>query len=120
MGGEGDPPAEVFAMFFRGNPWCVSFVFGHLTHSSAATESTAPKTEERRSRLDRRHTERFVEELFGDDLHAKRVLSLSNAVVGVLRAAVLSVHAIGQAYADQVHVGGKAQCHRVRVGGAVA
>jgi hypothetical protein len=37
--------------------------------------------------------------LFGDDLHAMRVLSLANGVVGVLHAAVLAIHAIGQAYA---------------------
>jgi hypothetical protein len=37
----------------------------------------------------------FLSDLFGDDLHAKRVLSLSNGVVGVLHAAALGVHAIG-------------------------
>lgn len=42
---------------------------------------------------------RFVEELVGDDLHAKRVLSLSNGVVGTLHAAVMSVHAIGHGLA---------------------
>ena len=43
-----------------------------------------------------------VDQLFGDDLHAKRVLSLANGVVGVLHAAVLSIHAIGRAYAHAV------------------
>lgn len=42
---------------------------------------------------------RVVETLFAEDLHAKRVLSIANGVVGVLDAAVLSVHAIGRAYA---------------------
>jgi hypothetical protein len=37
----------------------------------------------------------FVEELFAEDMHAKRVLSLGNGVVGVMYAASLSVHAIG-------------------------
>ena len=41
-----------------------------------------------------------VEEIFGDDLHAMRVLSLANGVVGVLDAAVLSIHAIGRGYAQ--------------------
>jgi len=41
----------------------------------------------------------FLDGLFGDDLHAKRVLSLSLATLGVLHAASLSVHAIGQALA---------------------
>lgn len=40
-----------------------------------------------------------VEEIFGEDLHARRVLSLTNGVVGVLDAAVLSIHAIGRGYA---------------------
>ena len=44
-------------------------------------------------------TRAFASSLFGDDLHALRVLSLANGVVGVLHASVLSIHAIGQAYA---------------------
>ena len=55
---------------------------------------------ERRSKLDRTHVGRFVDDCFGEDLHAKRVLSLSNGVVGVMRAARLSIHTIGQAYAE--------------------
>ena len=38
--------------------------------------------------------------MFGEDLHARRVESLGNGVAGVLNAARLSVHAIGQAYAE--------------------
>jgi hypothetical protein len=49
-------------------------------------------------------TREFVDRLFGDDLHAKRVLSLANGVAGVLHAAVLSVHAVGQAYAKVAKV----------------
>ena len=41
----------------------------------------------------------FLEGLFGEDLHAKRVLSLSLATLGVIQAASLSVYAIGQALA---------------------
>lgn len=40
-----------------------------------------------------------IEQIFEDDLHARRVLSLANGVVGVLDAAVLSIHAIGRGYA---------------------
>jgi Transposase DDE domain len=54
----------------------------------------------RASKLDRLHTRALVEELFEDDLHARRVLSLANSVTGVLRAATLSVHAIGEGYAE--------------------
>jgi hypothetical protein len=41
----------------------------------------------------------FLKELFGEDMHAKRVLSLSLATLGVIHAASLSVYAIGQALA---------------------
>lgn len=54
--------------------------------------------------LNLEQTLRFIDELFGDDLHAKRVLSLSNGVVGVLHAALMSVHAIGQAYAKVANI----------------
>ena len=37
----------------------------------------------------------FVQTSLGDDLHAKRVLSLGNAVVGALTAAALAIHSIG-------------------------
>lgn len=37
----------------------------------------------------------FVEEIAGEDMHAKRVLSVANAVIGLVHNAVLAVHAIG-------------------------
>jgi Transposase DDE domain len=37
----------------------------------------------------------FVENAVGEDLHAKRVLSLGNAVAGALTSASLAIHAIG-------------------------
>src|SRR5271154_6013065 len=53
----------------------------------------------RRSALNVEHTQAFLDKLFGQDMHAARVASLANGVVGVLMAAVVSIHAIGQAYA---------------------
>jgi len=44
-------------------------------------------------------THDFVDHIFGADLHAKRVLSLSNATVGVMRAGSLAIHAIGEGLA---------------------
>lgn len=41
----------------------------------------------------------FLDDLFGEDLHAKRVLSLSSAVFGILQAASLAIHSIGRALA---------------------
>ena len=40
-----------------------------------------------------------VDQIFGDDLHARRVLSLANGVAGTVNAALLSIHAIGRGYA---------------------
>ena len=41
----------------------------------------------------------FVDELFGEDLHAKRVPSLAKATVGTLQASSLAVSAIGHGLA---------------------
>lgn len=48
-----------------------------------------------RSRIRPCDTHAFVRELLSDDLHAQRVLSIGNGVVGVIHAAALSIHAIG-------------------------
>lgn len=53
-------------------------------------------TPPRRHSLDPASVHRFVDELVGDDLHAKRVLSLAHGVVGVLHASSLAIHAIGE------------------------
>lgn len=45
--------------------------------------------------IDETKVHKFVEEIAGEDMHAKRVLSLCNAVVGLMHSAVLAVHAIG-------------------------
>src|SRR6266566_262331 len=42
---------------------------------------------------------RLAESLFADDLHAKRVLSLGNATLGIIRGGALGVHAIGRGLA---------------------
>jgi len=40
-----------------------------------------------------------MEMLFGEDLHLARVRSLANGVAGVLNASVVSIAAVGRAYA---------------------
>jgi hypothetical protein len=45
------------------------------------------------------HVHEFVDNLLGEDFHAKRVLSLANGVVGVIHAAALAVHFIGEGLA---------------------
>ncbi|XXU70185.1 IS4 family transposase [Sorangium sp. So ce1097] len=59
------------------------------------------------------HTRAFVDRVFGADLHALRVLSLANGVAGVLNAAVLSIHAIGQAYANVAKITAKSGVKQV-------
>lgn len=49
--------------------------------------------------LDPASVHQFVEDVLGEDLHAKRVLSVANGVLGVLHTASLAIHAIGEALA---------------------
>jgi hypothetical protein len=73
---------------------------------SQIRENRMPR--ERRSRLDRKHATQLVETIFEEqDLHEKRMESLANGVVGTLRTSVLSIHAIGQAYAELATIGAK-------------
>ena len=53
----------------------------------------------------------FITKLYEGDLHAKRVLSLANATVGVLTSASLAVHAIGQGLAQAM---GKLSKHGIK------
>lgn len=50
-------------------------------------------------RLKPKSVHRFVDELFGDTIHARRVDSLADGVSGVLHAASLAIHAIGRGLA---------------------
>lgn len=50
-------------------------------------------------RLNEHQVHSFLESLFEEDLHARRVLSLSHAVLGVIHSASLGVHTIGKALA---------------------
>jgi hypothetical protein len=45
--------------------------------------------------IDAEKVREFLTGMFGQDLHAMRVLSMANATLGVVHAAALSVHAIG-------------------------
>jgi hypothetical protein len=59
-----------------------------------------PKADTTKRVLSTEEIRQFLNELFGEDVHAMRVLSLANALTGVLHAAALSVHAIGQGLAQ--------------------
>jgi hypothetical protein len=69
-----------------------------LSRVTAPLRPLRPSKATARSVLSVEQTREFVGELM-PDMHALRVVSLANGVVGVLNAAVLSIHAIGQAYA---------------------
>jgi len=63
--------------------------------------SSTPSKSSRKSSIEPLRVEAFINDLFGEDLHASRVLSLTNATIGALGAAVLGVHAIGLALAEE-------------------
>lgn len=47
-----------------------------------------------------KQTRAVLDDIFLDDIHAKRVASLANGVAGALAASRASIHAIGRAYAE--------------------
>jgi hypothetical protein len=61
----------------------------------------------RTSSINEKQVHSFVEGVFGEGLHDKRVLSLALATLGVIHAASLSVYAIGQALAQARGTQGK-------------
>ncbi len=42
----------------------------------------------------------FVDSVFGEDVHAKRVYSMANASLGIMSSASMAIHAIGQGLAE--------------------
>lgn len=70
-----------------------------MTHTQTVAKALESKSRTRRPVLSLEQTREHLYRMFGEDAHARRVLSVANGVAGVLDAAVLSIHAIGQAYA---------------------
>jgi hypothetical protein len=69
-----------------------------------AKDTLRMKPRSRLKKVDSKYARNLVKQVFGEDMHAARVLSLANGVIGVLHAAVLAVHAIGQAYAKVANI----------------
>ncbi len=67
-------------------------------------QASPRKPRQRFKKVNPAYAENLVKHVFGADMHAARVASLANGVVGVLHAAVLAVHAIGQAYAKVANI----------------
>ena len=75
-------------------------------HTLSALQTMADKAVLRRDDISE-----FITNLYEGDLHAKRVLSLANATLGVLTSASLAVHAIGQGLAQAM---GKLSKHGIK------
>ena len=54
----------------------------------------------RKQKIGERDVFKFLDTLFGKDLHAKRVLSLSHATLGAIHSASLAIHLIGIGMAE--------------------
>lgn len=67
-------------------------------------KDSSPKPCRRSPKVDPTYARKLVTNVFQEDMHAARVASLANGVIGVLHAAVLAVHAIGQAYAKVANI----------------
>lgn len=70
------------------------------TTSPTTPPETTPSRGTRPPQLSPERVHEFVGELLGEDVHAARVFSLANGVVGVLSAAALGIHVIGRGLAD--------------------
>jgi hypothetical protein len=55
-----------------------------------------------------------MEDLFGEDVHLARVRSIANGVLGVLGAAMVSIAAIGRAYAQLANIDSKSGVKQLR------
>ena len=76
-----------------------------MASSKKRKKSTTSKRQQRSRRrrekpvVTPKQAHAFVDELFGQDMHAARVTSLANATTGALQSAALSIHAIGRGLA---------------------
>lgn len=69
------------------------------------TKATRTLAGQRKRTLRLDHIREFAKALFEEaNVHAKRIESLGNGVAGVLNAAMLTIHAIGQAYAAMAYI----------------
>ena len=99
------------------NAVIIRLIFRCICKASLLGSSSSFLTRERRRMmtpkniLPRTKIADFIDNLYDGDLHAKRVLSLANATLGVLVSASLAVHAIGQGLAQAL---GKLSKHGVK------
>ncbi len=96
----------------RGNPWAPPTVARRMQTLPLGTWLLAPERD-RRKLWTLTHTRLAMEQLFGEDLHLKRVESLANGVAGVLNASMASIAAIGRAYASLAAIESKSGIKQV-------
>jgi hypothetical protein len=80
---------------------------------SALLKSMRPRRGVRRGVLDLGHTRDMVHAIFDSGLHVARVASIANGVVGVLEASMVSIGAIGRAYASLSQISTKSGIKQV-------
>lgn len=54
----------------------------------------------KKNRIDFSGVHKYLSDMFNNDVHSKRVLSMSNAVMGIITSASLAIHLIGQGLAS--------------------
>lgn len=84
-----------------------------MMHPNSLALALVARTRQARKTLSLSHVREVMTDLFGQQFHAARVLSLANGVAGVLSAAVLSLHAIGHAYAQLAGITSKSGIKQV-------
>lgn len=95
-----------------GNPWTLAAVGGRMKILPLEAW-LLPRAHSRRKLWTLDHTRSALEEIFGEDMHLARVRSLANAVAGVLNAVVVSIAAIGRAYAQLAGIESKSGVKQV-------
>lgn len=75
------------------------------TETTKLTRVARTLSGQRKRTLRLEHIREFTSAVFAEaEMHAKRIESLGNGVAGALNAAMLTIHAIGQAYAAMAHI----------------
>jgi len=84
-----------------------------FTNSLISKTPSLRRTARKRAALNPDRVREHVGAIFGEDMHAAHVRSLGNAVVGLIHAATVAIHLMGQAYAQAAGVSSKSGVKQV-------
>lgn len=84
-----------------------------MVHTEASESKTQVPGRKAAKALSNRDVFQFAAEIFGKDLHAKRVLALANATHGTIHAAGLGIHAIGRGLSAVTEITEKAAVNQI-------